>query len=92
LTTDEEKTKYFLDKVIEPGLGINCTKQFEEMLRVIATSDGYVINYLVGEMQKFISTSSVPFLMPQPMPLVNEEQSTSKGKGNVVKTVIVQYE
>ena len=58
LPTTKEKTEYFLDKVIKPGLEIKYTKQFDEMLRVMRTSDDSAVNYLVDEMQKF-TTSSV---------------------------------
>ena len=76
LLTTKEKTEYFLDKVIKPGLEIKYTKQFDEMLRVIKTSDDCAIIYLVGEIQKFIlglppTGSSVP--------LIGEKQSTAKG-------------
>ena len=57
LPTDREKTKYFLDEVIKPGLEIKYTKQFDEMLKVMTNSDDPAVNYLVDEMQKFVSTS-----------------------------------
>ena len=55
LLTDREKAEYFLDRVIKPGLEIKFTEQFDEMLRVMRTSDDCTIAYLVDEMQKFIS-------------------------------------
>ena len=54
LPTDEEKTEYFLNKVIKPGLEIKYTKLFDEMLEVMTTSDDSMINYLVDEIQKFL--------------------------------------
>ena len=57
LPTTKEKTEYFLDKVIKPGLEIKFTKQFDEMLRVMRTSDDPAVNYLVDEMQKFTMSS-----------------------------------
>ena len=33
LAPGKEKTEYFLDKVIKPGLTINYTKLFDEMLK-----------------------------------------------------------
>ena len=61
LFTDREKTEYFLDKVMKPGLEIEYTEQFDEMLRVMKTSDDSAVNYLVDKIQKFTSaaTSSV---------------------------------
>ena len=57
LLTDKEKTEYFLDRVIKPGLEIKYTKQFDEMLRVMGTSDDSAVNYLVDEMRKFTMSS-----------------------------------
>ena len=59
LLTDKEKTEYFLDRVIKPGLEIKYTKQFDEMLRVMRTSDDSAVNYLVDEMQKFASATTL---------------------------------
>ena len=61
LPTTKEKTEYFLDKVIKPGLEIEYTEQFDEMLRVMRNSDDSAVNYLVDKIQKFASatTSSV---------------------------------
>ena len=42
-----------MDKVIKPGLEIKYTKLYDEMLRVMRTSDDPTVNYLVDEMQKF---------------------------------------
>ena len=55
---DEEKTEYFLNKVIKPGLEIEYTKLFDGMLGVMRTSDDSTINYLVSEIQKFQSSAA----------------------------------
>ena len=55
LPTDREKTKYFQDQVIKPGLEIKYTEQFDEMLRVMRNSDNPAVKYLVDEMQKLPS-------------------------------------
>ena len=68
LPTNEEKTGYFLDKVIKPGLEANYTQQFDEMLRVMKTSDDCAIVNLVDEIHKFC-----PVSMPFP------KQSTPEG-------------
>ena len=47
LATGKEKTEYFLDKVIKPGLAIKYTKLFDEMLRVMESNDDPTVNYLV---------------------------------------------
>ena len=59
LPTDEQKTGYFLDKVIKPGLETNFTEQFDEMLTVMKTSDDCAIGNLVEEVQKFYPVSVV---------------------------------
>ena len=70
LLTTKEKTEYFLDKVIKPGLEIKYTKQFDEMLRVMKTSDDCAVIYLVGEIQKFIAGC---------LPVLGEKQAMAKG-------------
>ena len=59
LATGKEKTAYFLDEVINPGLEINYTKLFDEMLRVMESSDDPTVNYLVNEIHKFNTSSSM---------------------------------
>ena len=66
-----EKTEYFLDKVIKPGLEIEYTEQFDEMLRVMRTSDDSAVNYLVDKMQKFTSMIMLPS--------VYQKQATCRG-------------
>ena len=70
LPTTKEKTEYFLDKVIKPGLEIEYTEQFDEMLRVMRNSDDPAVNYLVDKIQKFTSTT---------MSSVDQNQTTCKG-------------
>ena len=77
LLTDKEKTEYFLDKVIKPALEIKYTKQFNEMLRLMKTSDDCTIVYLVDEIQKFMSY--LPSGTDSSVPLVVEKESTAKG-------------
>ena len=59
LPTNKEKAEYFLDKVIKPGLEIKYTEQFNEMLKVMTNSDDPAVKYLVDEMQKLSTSSSV---------------------------------
>ena len=49
LAKGKEKTKYLLDEVIKPGLEINYTELFDEMLRVMKSSDDPAVNYLVNK-------------------------------------------
>ena len=73
LASGKEKAEYFLDKVIKPGLEINYTKLFDEMLRVMESSDDPTVNYLVNEIHKFSTSSS--------MSSVDQTQATQT-KGN----------
>ena len=77
LPTDEDKTEYFLDKVIKPGLEIKYTKLFDGMLGVMTTNDDSTINYLISEIQKFISGLSAT---GSSISLVGERQVVAKGK------------
>ena len=77
LPTDEEKTEYFLSKVIKPGLEIKYIKQFDEMLRLMKTSDDCTITYLVDEIQKFKAGSAQAAV--NPTALVGEMQAMAKG-------------
>ena len=59
LPTNKEKTEYLLDKVIRPGLEIEFTKLFDEMLTIMRTSDDLTVNYLVDKIEQFTLTSSL---------------------------------
>ena len=48
-TTDKEKTKYFLDKVIKPSLEVKYTGVFDEMLKIMKSSDDPTVNHLVDK-------------------------------------------
>ena len=80
LATGKEKTEYLLDKVIKPGLAIKYTKLFDEMLRVMESSDDPTVNYLVNEIHKFSTLSS--------MSSVDQTQVT-RSKGNYIYCGIV---
>ena len=45
LAMSKEKTEYLLDKVIKPGLAIKYMKLFDEILRVMESSDDPTVNY-----------------------------------------------
>ena len=49
---NKEKAKYFLDEVIEPGLRIKYTEQFDEMLVIMANSDEPPVKFLANEIIK----------------------------------------
>ena len=72
--TNKEKAKYFLDSVIEPSLKVKFTKLFDEMVKVMITSDNPTVNYLVDEVRKF-SPASIPAIPARD----GEKESTPKG-------------
>ena len=72
LSTNKEKIEYLLDKVIKPGLEIDYTKQFDEILRTMRTSDDPAVNYLIDKIEQSTSTT---LLSADQKP----EQATSKG-------------
>ena len=72
---DEEKTEYFLNKVIKPGLEIEYTKLFDAVLGVMRTSDDSTINYLVSEIQKYQSAASRSLIIDDE----GENKCTPKG-------------
>ena len=53
LTVEKEKAEYFLDKVIQPGLKIEYTELFDEMLKLMKTSDDRTVKYLVKKISDF---------------------------------------
>ena len=77
LTKGKEKTKYLLDEVIKPGLEISFSKLFDEVLRIMESSDDPTVNYLVDKIHKFSTSPS--------MPSVDQTHATqSKGSYNSV--------
>ena len=54
LSTQKEKTQYFLDEVINPGLNIGYTGQFNKMINVMESSDDPVVKYLVKQIQEYV--------------------------------------
>ena len=54
MATDKEKAQYFLDKVIKPGLQIDYTEQFDEMLLIMQSSDDPPVKYLADKVMKFM--------------------------------------
>ena len=59
LPTNKGKVEYLLDKVIRPGLEIEYAEQFDEMLKVMRTSDDPAVNYLVDMVDKFTSATKL---------------------------------
>ena len=54
-TTREEKIRYFLDEILIPGLSIDYTGHFDEMVIMMKESDDVLTRYLV---KKLISPDS----------------------------------
>ena len=60
LSTYEAKTKCFLDEVIQPGLKIDYTEQFDEMLAFMVKSDDPPVKFLAKEINKSRGITSPP--------------------------------
>ena len=73
--TNKEKTEYLLDKVIKPGLEIEYTELFDEMLRIMKTSDDRTVNYLVDKIEKF--TLRAPPLPVEQKPVASQGNHTN---------------
>ena len=58
LSTDKEKAQHFLDKVIKPGLEVGNTDPFDEMLRIMETSEDSTMKHVAGDMKKFMDGQS----------------------------------
>ena len=54
LANVEDKSKYFLDKVLTPGVRIGYTEQFDEMLRVMKRSDDGAVKFLAVKIEKVL--------------------------------------
>ena len=50
-TNKTERIKYFLDEVIETSLKVDYTKQFDEMLAIMAKSDDPAVKFLADTMK-----------------------------------------
>ena len=60
LAVGAEKTQYLLEKVIYPGLKNGYTKYFDEMLKIMESSDDALVKYLADKIHKFSTSSSMP--------------------------------
>ena len=53
-STQREKSQYFLDNVINPGLNVGYTKQFDEMLNIMENSDDPVVKHVAEKIRMFM--------------------------------------
>ena len=51
LDTQKQQGEYFLDYVIKPGKEVGYIGQFDEMLKVMETSDDPAVKFVVGEIK-----------------------------------------
>ena len=58
LDTQKRKAEYFLDRVIKPGLEVGYMGQFDEMMKVMESSDDPAVKFVAGEIREFISNES----------------------------------
>ena len=58
LDTQKRKAEYFLDSVIKPGLEVGYMGQFDEMMKVMESSDDLAVKFVAEEIREFISNES----------------------------------
>ena len=54
LSTHRERTKYFLDEVVEPSVKIDFTDHFDEMLIIMENSDDPAVKFLAKNIREFL--------------------------------------
>ena len=55
LDTQKRKAEYFLDYVIKPGIEVGYTGQFDNMLKVMETSDDPAVKFVAEEIRRYVS-------------------------------------
>ena len=79
MPTARERAKYFLDEVIERGLEVDCTSQFDEMLAVMANSDDPPVKFLANEMME--SREIAP-----PSPILHNQNQSPQARSQNTET------
>ena len=79
MSTNRERTKYFLDEVIERGLDVDCTTQFDEMLAVMVNSDDPPVKFVANEMMK--SREVAP-----PSPILHDQSQSPQARSQNTET------
>lgn len=59
LPSHKDKVAYFLDKMLMPGLSINCTEHFDEMITMMKESDDILARHLVELIVKELMPTTV---------------------------------
>ena len=57
LPSRKDKAAYFLDEMLIPGLSMNCTKHFDEMITMMKESDDILARHLVELIVKLMPTT-----------------------------------
>ena len=65
LTSLKEKIAYFLDDVLIPGLSVNYTGHFDEMITMMKESDDVLARFLVEKLSPTAVSSEVLSLGPE---------------------------
>ena len=55
----KDKVAYFLDEMLMPGLSMNCTKHFDEMITMMKESDDALARHLVELIVKELMPTTV---------------------------------
>lgn len=65
ITSPKEKVAYFLDEMLIPGLSINYTRHFDEMVTMMRESDDDLIRFLVEKLTPIdMPTVASPSTLP----------------------------
>ena len=86
LQSRREKISYFLDEMLMPGLSMNCTKHFDEMITMMKESDDILARHLVELMVEDLMPATVISPSPtSPATSVTTDTSTDTGSHGILQ-------
>ena len=86
ITSRKEKTGHFLDAILIPGLEIEHTEHFDEMIIMMKESDNVLVKWLVEKLIPDVSAA----------PVIHDSRATlptdaGTGRLSIVAVVLVTY-
>ena len=89
LPSRKDKVAYFLDEMLVPGLSMNCTKHFDEMITMMKESDDILAKHLVELMVEDLMPTTVSSPSPtSPATSVTADTSTDTGNCGIVPGIL----
>ena len=82
LTPTEEKIRYFLDTILIPGLDIDYTGHFDEMIRLMKDSDDILTRHLAEKL--LVPNASAVACNTSSTPSPSIPLTTDKGNKNLI--------